>query len=41
MLLYQEETAAGERSNFNKLVGRETAEASKDGDTHANRDAKR
>src|SRR3954447_18838285 len=26
-LVYQEETAGGERSNFNKLVGRETAEA--------------
>src|SRR5437773_593138 len=26
-LLYQEETASGQRSNFNKLVGQETAEA--------------
>lgn len=26
-LLYQEETAGGEKSNFNKLVSRETAEA--------------
>ncbi len=26
-LLYQEETAEGEKSNFNKLVKRETAEA--------------
>jgi len=25
-LLYQEETAAGEKSNFNKIVSRETAE---------------
>jgi hypothetical protein len=28
-LLYQEETAAGEESNFNKLVSRETANQSK------------
>ena len=26
-LVYEEETADGQRSNFNKLVGRETAEA--------------
>ena len=26
-LVYQEETAAGEKSNFNKLVSRETADA--------------
>lgn len=31
-LLYQEETAAGERSNFNKLVSRETADAVEHGD---------
>jgi hypothetical protein len=36
-LLYQEETASGERSNFNKLVGRETAEARERGDTRASR----
>ena len=36
-LLYQEETAGGERSNFNKLVGRETAEARAHGDSHASR----
>ena len=34
-LLYQEETAGGERSNFNKLVGRETAEGGAHGDRHA------
>lgn len=27
-LLYQEETASGEKSNFNKLISRETAEES-------------
>lgn len=31
-LLYQEETAAGERSNFNKLVSRETADTVEHGD---------
>jgi hypothetical protein len=36
-LLYQEETARGQRSNFNKLVGRETAEAREHGETHASR----
>jgi hypothetical protein len=36
-LLYQEETASGERSNFNKLVGRETAEAREHGERHASR----
>jgi hypothetical protein len=36
-LLYQEETTRGERSNFNKLVGRETAEAREHGETHARR----
>lgn len=29
-LLYQETTAGGERSNFNKLVSRETAEGAED-----------
>ena len=36
-LVYQEKTAGGERSNFNKLVGRETAEARAQGETHASR----
>ena len=36
-LLYQEETASGQRSNFNKLVGRETAEAREHGESHATR----
>jgi hypothetical protein len=36
-LLYQQETAKGERSNFNKLAGRETAEAREHGETHASR----
>lgn len=36
-LLYQEETASGQRSNFNKLVGRETAEAREHGEPHASR----
>jgi hypothetical protein len=36
-LLYQEETAGGEKSNFNKLIGRETAEAREDGVNHASR----
>lgn len=30
-LLYQETTAAGEKSNFNKLVSRETAEGAEEG----------
>ena len=40
-LLYQEETAGGEKSNFNKLIGRETAEARAHGDNRASRHAKR
>jgi hypothetical protein len=40
-LIYQEQTARGERSNFNKLVGRETAEAREHGQSHASRHAKR
>ena len=36
-LLYQEETAGGEKSNFNKLIGRETAEAREHGTSHASR----
>jgi hypothetical protein len=36
-LLYQDNTAKGQKSNFNKLVGRETAEAREHGATHASR----
>jgi hypothetical protein len=36
-LLYQEETADGQRSNFNKLVRRETAEAREHGEAHGGR----
>ena len=36
-LLYQEETAKGELSNFNKLVGRETAEPREHGESRASR----
>jgi hypothetical protein len=36
-LLYQEKTAQGQKSNFNKLVGRETAEAREHGASHAGR----
>jgi hypothetical protein len=36
-LLYQEETAGGEKSNFNKLIGRETAEAREHGANRASR----
>jgi hypothetical protein len=36
-LLYQEETARGGKSNFNKLIGRETAEAREHGASHASR----
>ena len=36
-LLYQEETASGQRSNFNKLIGRETAEAREPGETPPSR----
>lgn len=36
-LVYQESTSGGERSNFNKLVARETAEAREHGDSHASR----
>jgi hypothetical protein len=36
-LIYQEKTAKGERSNFNKLIGRETAEARAHGEPHASR----
>src|SRR5690348_17121416 len=36
-LLVQDETAGGERSNFNKLIGRETARAREEGDNRASR----
>jgi hypothetical protein len=36
-LLYQEETAGGQKSNFNKLIGRETAEAREHDAAHAGR----
>jgi hypothetical protein len=34
-LVYQDRTADGARSNFNKLVSRDTAEARAEGDSHA------
>ncbi|TMJ71427.1 MAG: hypothetical protein E6G73_14605 [Alphaproteobacteria bacterium] len=37
-LVYQEETTSGQKSNFNKLIGRETAEAREHGDNRASRD---
>src|SRR5205807_4288304 len=40
-LVYQEETASGQKSNFNKLIGRETAEAREHGDNRAGRHRKR
>lgn len=36
-LLHEEERRGGQRSNFNKLVGRETAEAREHGDNRASR----
>jgi hypothetical protein len=36
-LVYQEKTAGGQRSNFNKLVARETARARARGNSHASR----
>ena len=36
-LLCQDETAGGEESNFNKLVGRETVDARAHGTAHASR----
>lgn len=36
-LVYQETTAAGERSNFNKLIARETEAMRDDGESHASR----
>jgi glutathione synthase/RimK-type ligase-like ATP-grasp enzyme len=35
--LYQEKTAQGQKSNFNKLIGREAAEAREHGAAHASR----
>lgn len=40
-LLHQEKTASGKKSNFNKLIGRETAEAREHGNNHASRHRKR
>ncbi|HKS87982.1 MAG TPA: hypothetical protein VJR70_00950, partial [Stellaceae bacterium] len=36
-LLCQDETAGGQKSNFNKLIGRETADARAHGTAHASR----
>lgn len=36
-LVYQEATASGERSNFNKLIARETADLRDQGESHASR----
>ncbi len=36
-LLYQERTSDGKKSLFSKLVGRDTAEARKHGESHASR----
>ncbi|PSH05326.1 MAG: hypothetical protein CXZ00_03225 [Acidobacteria bacterium] len=36
-LVYQETTARGQKSNFNKLIGRETADKRAHGDTKASR----
>jgi len=36
-LLYQDKTSGGEKSLFNKLIGRETAEARRHGESHASR----
>ena len=36
-LLVQDQTARGQKSNFNKLIGRETAEAREHGDNRASR----
>ena len=35
--LHQDKTADGKKSNFNKLIGRETAEAREHGESHASR----
>jgi hypothetical protein len=39
-LIYQDRTAQGQRSNFNKLVGRDTVEQRKRGNAHASRHRK-
>lgn len=36
-LVYEETTATGQKSNFNKIISRETAEAREQGDTKASR----
>jgi hypothetical protein len=36
-LVYQDKTAEGQRSNFNKLIARDTADARSHGDSHASR----
>ena len=36
-LVYQDETAEGERSNFNKLIARDTAGAREHGNSHASK----
>jgi hypothetical protein len=36
-LLYEDKTADGQKSLFNKLIGRETAEARQHGESHASR----
>lgn len=36
-LVYEETTATGQKSNFNKIISRETAEARQEGDTKASR----
>jgi glutathione synthase/RimK-type ligase-like ATP-grasp enzyme len=40
-LLYEDERPGGQRSNFNKLIGRETAEARAHGEHRASRHAER
>jgi hypothetical protein len=40
-LVHQDKTAKGEQSNFNKLVGRETAEKRSHGESHASRHSSR
>jgi hypothetical protein len=39
--LHEEKTASGERSLFNKLIGRETARARERGESHASRHGSR
>jgi hypothetical protein len=40
-LLYQDQTAGGEKSLFNKLIARETADARQRGEAHASRHHRR